>query len=76
MAYSILPAPGTKFGPCEGECEHIDCAGTRRMAAEVCHYCGEQIGYDTKFQNEGDAPPDDVLVHFLCALENVEAQHE
>lgn len=36
MAASTLPAPGTRFGPCEPQCSHIDCEATRKMAAAIC----------------------------------------
>lgn len=49
MAAGRLPKIGTKLGPCEGACQHPDCAETRRMAADACGICGKPIGYDTRF---------------------------
>jgi len=34
---------------CAGKCRHTDCALTRREAARLCHFCGEIIGWDTRF---------------------------
>jgi len=64
MAYSILPAPGTELGPCETNCQHRDCAETRRMAETRCFICGEPIGYDQAFLN--DSHKGRGLYHFRC----------
>ena len=66
MAAGVMPAPGTEYGPCEDECQHRDCAATRERAAFICRYCGEPIGYDTRFYIEG-RPIDLLAVHALCA---------
>lgn len=74
MAAGYLDRPGTKFGPCETECLHTDCAATRRMVASPCATCGEPIGYDRGFFSNhdehrvksGDAPE---YEHELCAYE-------
>ena len=47
MASYTLPAPGTDLGPCIENCAHIDCAETRKHAAQPCIYCGKPTGYDT-----------------------------
>ena len=80
MGYGILSGPGTDHGPCESECEHRDCAGTRAMAAAPCKHCGEPIGYDTKFYDTRDRSEDSAdrdinrgLVHALCEWEKNEA---
>jgi hypothetical protein len=49
MAAGILSKPGTQYGPCEAECQHVDCQGTREMAAAPCLICKKPIGYDTRF---------------------------
>ena len=72
MAAGTLPAPGKiidgeEIGPCREDCEHKECAETRRMAATDCHYCLRPIGYDTPFFNHdvtGDG--DRRLVHAQC----------
>lgn len=64
MAAARLPKPGTELGPCEGGCEHLDCAETLRMAAQACPYCAEPIGYETRFYGLGMA--DQRLVHARC----------
>lgn len=64
MAAGYLSKPGTEYGPCEGGCEHRDCAATREMAATVCRFCGEPIGYDRGFY-WGDRIED--RAHASCA---------
>ena len=64
MAAGMIAAPGTEYGPCKGECGHIDCLATRNMAAEVCHWCDKAIGYDRRFydcRHEGNG-----YVHAGC----------
>jgi hypothetical protein len=53
MASASLPKPGTQYGPCEHECQHIDCAETRKMSETQCHVCGTPIGYDKQFYRRG-----------------------
>lgn len=62
MAASALPRPGTEYGPCEGSCEHTDCAATRAMADRNCAGCAEKIGYDQRFFREDDGS----LLHMKC----------
>ncbi len=68
MASFSLPKPGTEFGPCIPTCEHIDCAETIRQAAIICHYCGEEIGFDRQFFFI-DKCTDRELVHSVCYIE-------
>lgn len=63
MAAGTLAGPGTAFGPCEGECFHVDCEETRRMAAAECLICGKPIGYDTRFYRRSPH----TFVHAVCA---------
>lgn len=44
-----IPAIGTDLGPCEGVCEHTDCAANRREANASCAICSKPIGYETRF---------------------------
>lgn len=67
MAAAALPAPGTQYGPCEGDCDHRDCAATRRMASAKCRICGEPIGYERRFFIE-----DGASVHEVCLYEEIE----
>jgi hypothetical protein len=53
MAARQLPAPGTKYGPCEGECADRDCAAIRAEAAAICEYCNISIGYEVSFYRDG-----------------------
>lgn len=52
MAAGILSKPGTKHGPCKVQCTHTDCAETRNMAAQSCHFCKKPIGYDRRFYRD------------------------
>lgn len=70
MAAGRLPEVGTEYGPCEGECKHLDCAETRRMAASVCRYCDGQIGYETRYYSEAESPKS--YVHARCAEDDAE----
>lgn len=70
MAYGVLPAPGSTYGPCEGECHHIDCAHLREMAETICHLCNEPIGYGVAFQEDEQ----DRLVHYECNLRTLDAR--
>ena len=70
MAAAMLARPGTKTGPCKGECAHKDCAGTRSMAATLCLYCKKPIGYGVRFyRTEADG-----LAHALCFEEAIERE--
>lgn len=74
MAAGSLPAPGTRYGPCEPDCHHTDCALTRQMAAEACIYCGAPIGYETPFYRDEERRP----AHAVCledAFEKARGQH-
>lgn len=51
MAWSILPEPGTEYGPCAETCAHTDCAATRQMAGLICPFCGEPLGYGKAIWN-------------------------
>ncbi len=57
MAAGMIPRPGTKLGPCSGECSHVDCAANRADAASVCHFCQKPIGYDTLHYYEQQGAP-------------------
>ncbi len=52
MAAGILPKPGSEYGPCEGTCNHRDCAETRQTAAKVCEFCKMPIGYGVRFYDD------------------------
>lgn len=52
MAAGRLQKPGSAHGPCVGDCEHTDCALTRRMIGTLCGICGRPIGYDVRFYDE------------------------
>ena len=69
MAAGILPAPGTKVGPCKAKCSHRDCAGTRADAAFVCRFCQKPIGYGVGFYR---ARLSGELAHSFCFEEAVE----
>ncbi len=76
MAAGQIPAVGSKFGPCEDECVHTDCAANRRMAAAQCVHCSKPIGYETYFFNvtPSDAPVWTVLAHESCEIEAIDKE--
>ena len=74
MAAAALPKPGTKYGPCKKACEHRDCAETRRMVAQICHFCNTAIGYDRRFYTDPDNR--DQLVHASCLEDAVMAERK
>lgn len=69
MAAGRLPKPGTEYGPCAVECNHIDCAHTREDAKCVCRICAKPIGYDVRYYDEGKRD----LVHALCLENEIDA---
>jgi hypothetical protein len=70
MAVYELPKPGTKLGPCEGGCEHRDCAETRRQATGRCPLCGEPVGYgSTVAFLPKDLPEEHDVAHADCLAE-------
>jgi len=67
MAFSMIPAPGTKLGPCKSMCQHRDCAASRQEAEKVCPGCEKIIGYETPMtilRDKADLP---WVWHNLCA---------
>lgn len=68
MAAALIPALGSKWGPCAIPCQHLDCQEIHRMAKTPCKRCGEILGYDVRYyENEG-------LVHADC--EKLAAEEE
>jgi hypothetical protein len=63
MAAGILSAPGTPHGLCDTDCDHTDCAETRRWAATDCSICGSEINYGFRFYMDAEG----VLTHAYCA---------
>lgn len=66
MAASVIPAPGTKYGPCKS-CKHIDCAESRRMAESICTVCAKPIGYQVRYCRDDDAV-EGALAHEGCLI--------
>lgn len=69
MAAGILPAPGTKVGPCKAKCKHRDCAQTKADAAAGCRFCTKAIGFNVGFYR---SRLDGGLAHAFCFEEAVE----
>lgn len=63
-----VPRPGAKFGPCEKGCNHRDCAELRQIAAAICSYCLEPIGFDEDYVKNGDG-----FAHTVCVEDGGEA---
>lgn len=82
MAAATLPAPGTEYGPCDDEdCGHRDCTTTRWHRDSVCHWCGDPIGYETRYYRTDAFPTmrDSAgrrfsLVHARCEEEAAERE--
>lgn len=78
MAAGILAGPGTEAGPCEGDCQHTDCAATREMAEAECVWCDEPIGYGVRFyevdrfKHHSLGPTIRVYAHALCVERRTE----
>ncbi len=73
MAAGRLPPPGSEYGPCEDQtCKHIDCAETRRMAASVCRFCKQIVGYERGFYCEQDGS----FVHSSCLEDAIDAERQ
>lgn len=68
MAAGFLSPPGTEFGPCIDDCQHTDCAESRKIAASVCPICGEEIGYNRRFFREAGIGH----THEVCEIEMTE----
>lgn len=64
MGYYFFSPPGSDYGPCESECQHTDCALTRKHAESICPVCGQPIGYDRNFYYMDQELT--VLVHTEC----------
>ena len=54
----------------EGTCAHTDCADTYEIAHAPCRYCGQPIGFDTRFyiahRKNKDRTLDPGYVHAVC----------
>lgn len=70
MAAGVLSKPGTKYGPCNTACKHLDCAQTRQWADAQCSRCTKPIGYDTRFYRNEDS----TLVHAVCEESAIEVE--
>jgi hypothetical protein len=64
MGANVLSKPGSINGPCESQCNHVECKATREQAQSLCRFCGQPIGYETYFHRDpGDAKR---LTHADC----------
>lgn len=66
MAAISNPEPGSQYGPCDGECKHIDCSATRADARRSCTVCMYPIGYNRMWWMVEDQP-----MHRECTPELV-----
>lgn len=72
MAFGTIPPPGTTFGPCiDSTCAHKDCEQSRVMAKSTCRYCGNPIGFDTRFSRD----PSDTVKYMGSEYDKPENQH-
>ena len=72
MGWSVIPKPGTRYGPCFDACAHRDCAATRTCAASACVHCGQPIGYAEPYYSVTE--PREGLAHADCEMKA--ADHE
>jgi hypothetical protein len=52
MAAGMIHRPGDQRGPCEGHCQHKDCASLRKEAETPCTLCGLHVGYESEFYRD------------------------
>jgi hypothetical protein len=71
MASSILPEPGSTFGPCK-KCNHKDCNQTRAEAASLCRFCQKPIEFNVSYYVDPQDRAEHKLVHATCLEESVE----
>lgn len=64
MTAGLIHNPGDQRGPCEGTCEHRNCALLRQDAENACALCGQPIGYAVPFYRSGDGKG---LAHAECS---------
>jgi hypothetical protein len=83
VAAGRLSRPGTKHGPCQDLCQHLDCALVRADAERLCTYCGKRIGFEVRFYDatvpgvRADMTPQPrLLAHALCLEVEAERQSE
>jgi hypothetical protein len=73
MGWIMHSKPGTDDGPCASACKHKDCQATREDAAAKCRWCGNPIGYESKFyMDKAPTASGWSYIHFLCALKRAE----
>ncbi len=70
MAASILPGPGSIWGPCDEPCSHSDCGLTHEQARTECELCNEPIGFENRFYDDREHG----LVHAGCLLDRYESR--
>ena len=77
MAAGVLPYPdGSEHAPCSDACSHKDCNETKRLAQMECVYCGQRIGFDTRFYQEAlplPTLPYGTYSHAVCAEDAADA---
>ena len=76
MAAGMWSPAGSEYGPCEGECQHTDCASLRENAAAPCSLCGDAIGYETRFYITSAPLAPRVYAHALCEEREIERQRQ
>lgn len=69
MAWTIIPEPDSSpTAPC-AQCQHVDCAESRRIAESTCPGCHKVLGYERQIT----AHDPGVWWHFACLLEAKDA---
>lgn len=70
MSGIMIPQPGSELGPCEYDCEHIDCQSSRQQVSNRCSLCTDQIGYDRRFTEDTVHG----WVHTSCLVDQIETE--
>lgn len=65
MSAAYLASISDIQGPCSDECQHLDCAETRAMAAKMCRLCDNQMGFGVFFYSDPEGQDGDI-VHASC----------
>ena len=76
MAAGVLSPVGSDYGPCEGECQHTDCAYTRAVANSPCSLCSEAIGYERRFYRSKPYGTPEAYSHARCVEYAIEQERQ
>jgi hypothetical protein len=71
-SWVVLWRPGTRYGPCWGLlCSHPNCNRIRCLASQICPFCNESLGYQSRL---AEFSYEDFPAVMLCHLSCIEAR--